>query len=209
MVPWLGRRTRLRRCLALVALATALGLAGCGGAEPSTARLSLWSPAAGADGVLQPAYRCGGGSLWVPLEWGSIPSGTKELAIYIGRYKYLKEGGQRRLIVPFADLVSHVDPSLPRQRANFFPSRGASWSTFGVSCPPVRRGQHIMLAVFALDRSERERRLTPALAARLTKEALAGNPTSGEPRAPGALTEDASAIGHLLVTYGQEPPKSG
>jgi hypothetical protein len=179
-----------------------LALAGCGGGSPETSTIDLRSPAVLADGTIRASTSCGAGSLWLPLKWGAVPSGTKELAIYMGRFKYKKVDGARKLIVPFADLVSQIDPSQHGLAANTIPS-GAAWSDFGqLSCPPARKGQNVLQEVLAFDRARPNRQLDPLLAARLTKEALEAGVADTSPRSPGALTDEATGIGRIIATYG-------
>jgi hypothetical protein len=187
--------------LALGLIAAALALAGCGGSSPPvTSVLNLKSEGVQANGDLKPSIHCGWGSLWVPLEWGEVPDDTKELAIYLGRFKHAKESGEREVVVQFADLVSKFKPTEHRLVANVLPE-GVSWSYFGTNClPQPRKGQRLLLEVFALDRIQ-DRKINRRLATRLTEEAVADpHPTEG-PRSAGKLTEDATAVGHLITTY--------
>lgn len=196
-----GYRAAVRRVLALAAVAVAVALVGCGGgsSSPVTAALDLESPGVQANGELKPSVRCGWGSLWIPLKWGEVPEDTKELAILLARFEHVKENGERKAVVKFADLVSKIEPTERRLVANVLPT-GVSWSYFGNNCVQPRRGQRILLEVFALD-NVHERQMKQPLATRLTKEALA-NPIPAEgPRSPGELTEDATAVGRLITTY--------
>jgi hypothetical protein len=195
-----GYKTAVRHALALAAAAMALGLAGCGGGStPVTQAIDLKSSGVQANGELKPSVRCGWGSLWIPLEWGKVPRDTKELAIYLGRFKYAKEGGKRKVDVQFADLVSKLKPTERQLVANVLPA-GVSWSYFGNNCVTNGKGQHVLLAVFALDQI-RDRTMKRSLATRLTEEALADPNSAAGPRSPGELTEDATAIGRLITTY--------
>jgi hypothetical protein len=185
----------------LVLVAMALMLAGCGTTSPVTSVINLESPGVKANGATRPSVHCGWGAIWVPLEWGDLPADTKELAIYIGRFKYVNEGGARKLTVPYADLVSEIKPSLRTLSANVLPE-GAGWSNVGpTSCPVAKRGQHVLVEVFALDRRQTQREMKQRLAIRLTEEALADPRPSTGPRAPGKLTRDAAAVGRLITTY--------
>jgi hypothetical protein len=195
-----------RYAWALGLAVVALVVAGCGSGSSSseTAVIDLKSPGVGAGGVIKPNVSCGQGSLWVPLEWGDLPEDTKELAIFIGRFKYVNEGGKRKVFVPFADLVSKIKPTERQLVANVLPE-GVSWSFFGtLSCPPVRTGQNILLELFALD-SVHQRAMKQRLATRLVEEALKHPHPSEGPRSPGKLTSDTAAIGRLIATYG--PPQ--
>jgi hypothetical protein len=180
-------------------LAVVGAVSGCGSTEPSTATagaadrvIRFESPAVGRSGLIAPTTRCGAGSLWLPLKWGSLPPGTKELAIYIGRFKYESSGGRLRLVVPFADLVYHIKTGRSGNAANTIPE-GAAWSFFGpLSCPPIRKGQKILQEVFALNRTRYRRELTQESATHLTEEALGMRP-------PG----DAQPLGHDLIGVGR------
>ncbi len=186
--------------LILAVMSLGLGLAGCSGSKaPVTSVLDLKSPGVEPSGKTKPSVFCGWGSLWVPLEWGKVPEDTKELAILLARFEYVNEGGERKLAVPFADLVSEFKPNERHLVANVLPE-GVSWSYFGNNCLPPR-GQKILLEVFALD-TVAQRKMTKDLATRLAKEALKRPQPREEPRSPGELTSDTAAIGRLIVTYG-------
>jgi hypothetical protein len=202
-----GRLKKPARYAMGLGLVAALALPSCGGSNSTlvTSVIDLKSPSLQANGELTRSTRCGLGSLWVPLEWGKLPEDTKELAIYLGRFKYAKENGKRKVVVHFADLVSKFNPTEHKLVANVLPE-GVSWSDFGTNClpPPRGRGQSILLEVFALDRI-RQRTMKRNLATRLTEEALADpNPTEG-PRSPGELTGDAVAVGRLITPYTTGP----
>src|SRR5689334_11854496 len=183
----------------LVATVTVLGLAGCGGSDPVTATIDLKSPGVRPNGELKPSIRCGWGSLWVPLEWGAVPDGTKELAVLLTRFKSVNEGDGQKPVVFFTDLVSKFKPTEHRLVANVLPE-GVSWSYFGNNCVPSAKGQHLLLEVFALD-NVRNRKIDRRLATRLTEEALSDPNASEGPRSPGELTEDTAAVGRLITTY--------
>jgi hypothetical protein len=196
-----GSREAARHALIPGLIALGLALAGCGSASPSvTSVIDLKSPAV-EDGVTKPSVRCGWGSIWIPLEWGAVPDDTKELAVYIGRYKYLKEGSRRKPVATFGELVSHIKPSEKRVPANVLPD-GASWSNSNpVSCPLNANGDPMLLGIFALDRIQ-PRSMTSSLATRLTEEALEELSSPSEhPRSPGTLTREAAAVGWLPATY--------
>jgi len=193
------KRVGSRVCaLALVAIAISLGMASCGGGSSTTTAIDLKSPGVQANGELKASVRCGWGSLWVPLEWGDVPADTKEIAILLARFKDVKDGNGQKPEVRFADLVSKFKPTEHRLVANVLP-QGVSWSYFGTNCISSGRGQRILLEVFALD-NVRDRKVNRALATRLAEEALASPDATEAPRAPGELTEDATAVGHLITT---------
>ena len=193
--------------LSLLALVSVLN--GCGSSDASTAAgggrsIRFESSAVRADGVIDPSTRCGSGSLWLPLKWGAVPPGTKELAVYIGRFKYEKVHGNLKLVVPFADLVYHIKPSRRGNAANTIPEE-AAWSFFGdLSCPPVRKGQSILQQVFAFDHPRYRRELTQAKATQLTEEALGAKQSTSTPPAP--LGDDLIGVGRFVATYATYAP---
>jgi hypothetical protein len=192
-----------RRTAALAPILVALALAGCGGSgssEPST--IAFKSPAVQADGAIRSNVFCGLGSLWLPLEWGAAPDGTKELAIYMGRFKYKKVEGGRKLVVPFANLIWHINPNLRRNGANYLPEE-AAWSRAGpVSCPR-KDGQNILQVLFALDEVKDQRNVGMKEAIQLTEEALARRKagTMVNSKSPAKLMEDTAGIGQFVATY--------
>jgi len=191
-------RKLIRGAIGLGLLVLALALASCGSDSPTTSVIDLKSPGMKANGELKPNVRCGWGSLWVPLEWGAVPTGTRELAILLARFEYAKERGKRKPIVRFADLVSNFKPSEHRLVANVLPE-GVGWSFFGTNCVTSSKGQHLLLEVFALDKPG-PRAMDRRLATRLAEEALSDSSPSEGPRSAGKLTEDAAGIGRLITT---------
>lgn len=187
--------------ISTLGLVVAALAAGCGSGDSGTSTIALKSVAVAPNGAIRHNFDCGRGSLWLPLEWKSLPTDTKELAVFISRYRFEAKRGKREVVVPFGDLISRIKPSTHHVVANVLP-QGASWSAFGqVSCPPVREGQHIVLELFALNHV-RYRDLGPRLATRLTEEALAARGESDEKkRSSGLLMEDAVGVGRILATY--------
>ena len=193
---------------ALGLIAIALALAGCGGGgdDPQvTSAIKLTSPDVGVDGATKPGIQCGFGPIWVTLEWGQVPEETKELAIYFTRFKSVKAGDGRKLVLTYADLINNIDPSLRRLPANVFPE-GANWSSIGDSCPPSQiTGERLLAQVFALDKAKAPREIDRRLATRLTEEALDDPHPQEGPRSPGELTNEMTAVGRLFATDG--PPR--
>jgi hypothetical protein len=192
----------MHRCLASVCasgLLITIFAIGCGGSSSEDdLPIRFKSPAVDSTGAIRPSYNCGGGSLWLPLEWDSVPEDTKELAVYLGRYKYENAGPKRKLVVPFGILVSKVKPSVRRIPANTLPE-GASWSYFGQNCVPARNGQKILQVLFALNRIQ-PHELTLPLATRITEEALRPRRSAGS---PGSSALGDATVGHdqFVATY--------
>jgi hypothetical protein len=196
-----GRKRGSKRAWLLAPIVAVLALAGCGGSSPVTSVIDLKSPEVSANGKTGSDVHCGWGAVWLPLEWGDVPAGTNELAIYIGRFKQVKEGSARKLVIPYADLLNRIEPTLHQLPANVLPE-GAGWSNLpGSTCPVSARGQRVLVEVLALDRKQTERTLKRGLAIRLTEEALKHPQPIEGPRAAGELTQDTAAIGRLITTY--------
>ena len=185
----------------VVGLLAAAFAIGCGSAPSGTTAISFKSPAVDANGEIRGNVNCGWGSLWLPLEWGPVPPGTEELAIYIGLFRHETINGARKLVVSFGEIISNLDPALRRNRVNTLPN-GAAPSYVGRSCPPVRSGQRVLQEIFALDRVERYRPMNMRLARRLTEEALRSEGIDPDSRSAGPLTEDAVGIGRFIAIYG-------
>jgi Raf kinase inhibitor-like YbhB/YbcL family protein len=78
---------RLSRCAAsILALATALALAGCGQAgqgAPIAPRMMTVSSEAFSQYILPRAYTCHGDGIHPPLDWSGAPADTKSLALVV------------------------------------------------------------------------------------------------------------------------------
>lgn len=191
----------------LGALAVALILAGCGqSSQENGSTIRFESPAVRADGVISPSYRCGGGSIWLPLKWGSVPPDTKELVVYLGRFIGGAETGSRRLRVPFGILITNIDPSTPGIPTNTLPPESVpvTYRTFN-SCPPARKGQNVLLQLFALERPLQ----TPASPSsdsviELTEAALGIDQSAATSKWVAELTEEALASSRFTATYGRK-----
>jgi hypothetical protein len=190
--------------LGLIAVALALTGCGSGSSTPVTSVIDLKSPDLDANGATQPNVHCGYGPIWMTLEWGTPPEGTKELALYFTRFKYGKAGENRKPVLTYADLLSNIKPSLRRLPANVLPE-GANWSSIGRSCPTTETGQTLVAEVFALDSAKPPREMKRQLATRLTEEAMADPHPQEASRSPGAFTRDVAAVGRLIATDG--PPQ--
>lgn len=187
----------------LVALIATLVLAGCGEGSSDSSRIDFWSPAVGPDDVISPQVSCGGGTLWLPLKWGSVPDETNELAAYIGRFKYKTVDGEKKLVAQFGALVSGIDPGLHGIAANTFPPEVVPVSVGLTSCPVVRKGQNILLGLFALDTGwVAPTSLDTSFIARLTEEAVGVERPKASSESAARLTEKALAAGWVTAIYG-------
>jgi hypothetical protein len=201
------------RIWGLTTLTAGLILAGCGSSdeEPQSAKIRFESPAVLPDGEISRSYECGFGSMWLSLEWGPPPAGTKELVIYFGRY--IDDGaGSQGFTVPFGILITEIDPTVREIAPNTLPE-GAVPVAYrpSNSCPSAREGQNVVLQLFALD-EERELTREGSSSAvldtesviQLTEDALGMEPSGETSELATTLTEEALGSGSFTATYG--PP---
>lgn len=110
--------------LAGIALGGALALSGCGSSSPTTGRqvpnIAVNSPTIG--GTLPARYTCHGQDISPPLEWGSVPTGTRSLALFAVALVPEPSTGTDKLSVGWA--VAGINPALHKLPAGHLP-RGA------------------------------------------------------------------------------------
>lgn len=107
-----------------IALLAVLALAGCGSSGASTNKettVSLKS-AAIVRKALPALYTCDGKNIHPPLEWGTVPADTRELALFLVSYTPVPSTHEYSVAVDWA--VSGVNPALHRLAAGQLP-RGA------------------------------------------------------------------------------------
>jgi len=189
-----------RRRRQLLGLAVAILLVVCGQGSSDSSTIRLKSPAVEADGLISAHYRCGAGTIWLPLRWGAIPSDTKELALYFGQFKREPAKGHR-VNVLFGALIPNINPIEHEIPVNTLPP-GAGFTYYKPfhSCTQTREGQRILVELFALPRKGQGayESLKEGFLARLTEEALGMR--RNEP--PTSLGADALAVGKFIATYG-------
>jgi hypothetical protein len=198
------------RVCQLGVLAIVLMLAGCGeSSSEESAKIRFESRAVLPNGEISPSYECGFGSVWLPLKWGSVPPETEELVLYFGRFKENAGAGSPKIKVPFAILITDIDPTVREIETNTLPE-GVVPVVYKIpnSCPSARNGQNIVMQLFALDG---ERQLTaegvfPSLdkesVAQLTEDALGMEQSSETSELAATLTEEALGSGSFTATYG-------
>jgi phosphatidylethanolamine-binding protein (PEBP) family uncharacterized protein len=189
----------------LGALVVASILVGCGQPSPDRSTIRFESPAVRANGVISPDFRCGGGSIWLPLEWGPVPPDTKELVVYLGRFVRPTGTGSRRLRVPFGILITNIDPSTRGIPTNTLPPESVplTYRTFN-SCPPARKGQNVLLQLFALERPLQAPASPSSVSMiHLTEAALGIDRSVATPEWVAELTEESLASSRFTTTYGR------
>lgn len=80
-------KTRYLAALSLFVLA--LVLASCGGSSKTVAEkpvISFSSPVLAGKRVIPASYKCDTRFVWLPLKWGTLPTNTQELALYMVRF---------------------------------------------------------------------------------------------------------------------------
>jgi hypothetical protein len=200
----------LWRACQLGVLAVALVLAGCGSSEEKeVAKIRFESPAVRADGEIAPSYRCGYGSIWLPLKWGSVPADTAELVIYFGQFEE-EGGGSSGVKVPFGILITEIDPSVRSIPTNTLPEGAVPLGyRSSNSCPSERKGQNVVMQLFALDAEHQLAEegfssvsLDAESTAELTEAALTNGESNPSSELAKTLTEEALALGRFTATYG-------
>jgi len=193
----------------LVLLAMGLVLGGCGGGSSSedSATIRFWSPAVQPNGVISPRVSCGLGTIWLPLKWGSLPSGTKELVLYFGWYKKDEKRPGQGVVIPFGSVIRKIKPSFHGIAANTLPPE-SEFSYFTVNnCQPVRKGQSYLVELFALDHPQQAvpASLNVGFVTGITEEALGMGRFAGNSEFETKLSEEALAVGRFTATYGPKP----
>lgn len=155
------------------------------------------------DGEIQPEYTCGGGTVWFPLKWGPVPSGTKELVLYIGRYKDKTVDSSGGVEVPFGTMVAHISPKVRSIPIYTFPEGviPVSYKSFN-SCG-IKPGETYLVKLFALDREKPipagTTELKPDFVTSLTEEALVAGQFAEGSKSATELTEDSLATGQFTA----------
>lgn len=160
-------------------------LAGCGsGGSTSSgngkASIRFTSPALSQKRAISASYRCDPSKSWLPLTWGPVPSGTKELALYMVRFgppKVAKDGVVKAEIRA-ESIVVGLSPSLHKLSPGTFPA-GTRVGVHRIDgngkpisiCPLPGRTESMLFRLYALPRKLGFDRSSNLIAA-MTKEAL-------------------------------------
>jgi len=98
----------------------AVAVAGCGSTTTtSTAlerkpRIAFQSPVVSTRGAIPATFKCSENRIWIPLRWGTLPTNTKELVIYIARFGRPESapGGTARAALIAQELIIGLKPTL-------------------------------------------------------------------------------------------------
>jgi phosphatidylethanolamine-binding protein (PEBP) family uncharacterized protein len=114
----------LSKATSSLLLLVALMLAGCGADAPTPKPVPTLSfkSAAFARGAIPATYTCDGPDISPPVEWGAVPAGTGDLALFILGLKPESTTGTYHVSVEWA--VAGINPSLHMLAAGRLP-RGA------------------------------------------------------------------------------------
>ncbi len=109
------------QAISSAALLTTLALTGCGAGNVATTKkqavIPFQSPAV-AGSTLPAKYTCDGKDISPPLEWGQVPAGTKEVALFVLGLTPTPSGGSA-IAIDWA--VGGVDANLHRLAAGHLP----------------------------------------------------------------------------------------
>lgn len=143
----------------------ALALASCGGggASPSTGSekpsIHFTSRGLSPKKVISASYHCDPKKNWLPLSWGPVPNGTKELALYMVRFGVPKvtKGGVVKAEIKAESIVVGLSPGLRSLSPGRFPG-GARIGVHRINgkpisiCPAPGRTESMLFRLYALPR---------------------------------------------------------
>ncbi len=168
------------------------------------ASIRLQSPAVNEEGLSYATAGCGEfGTTWLPLEWDTVPPGTKELNIYFGRYEYKGKGDARRVEPTFGGLLVGIKPKVRSLPAATFPAE-----SFAVDYRPLHAcakhppGERILIGLFARPELGQVpvERLSKTFATALTEDGLGVEPRA-KAQAATNIMDDSLAIGWLTAGF--------
>jgi hypothetical protein len=134
-------------------LLAALALAGCGGSGSASGISVPFKSAALVGGSLPARYTCDGKDISPPLEWGAVPSGVSQLAVFILGLTPNPSTGRYAISVEWA--LAGIDPALHRLAAGELP-RGAHVGLAGDGerrysiCPARGKSKRYQFALYSV-----------------------------------------------------------
>lgn len=137
-------------------LLSALALAGCSNSSaPKSVTVPFKSPAL-ASGTLPARYTCDGKNIAPPLEWGAVPSTTRELALFVLGLTPVAHTGRYTVSVEWA--VAGVNPALHRLAAGELPpgahvGRASNGKKRYSICPRKGTSKQYQFALYAIPAS--------------------------------------------------------
>jgi phosphatidylethanolamine-binding protein (PEBP) family uncharacterized protein len=151
-------KTRYLAALSLFVIAFVL--ASCGSSSPTVAKkpaIHFNSPALIGKRVIPASYKCDTRYVWLPLKWGTLPSHTQELALYMVRFgtPRVAAGGKVTAPIEAEAMVVGLRPTLDGLRPGKYP-RGALIAVHAPNghvqsiCPPKGEGRDLLFRIYAL-----------------------------------------------------------
>jgi hypothetical protein len=159
-----NRCLSMMSALLLVAVAAGCGssTSGSGSAEPPprAPAIVFRSPVLKA-GVIPTRYKCDGRRIWLPLSWGALPAGTKELVVYVARFgpPKIAAGSAPTAAILAQELIVGLNPTLHGLTVGKLP-HGALIGAYeeGVKsesiCPKRGAGQGLIFDLYALRQAQ-------------------------------------------------------
>jgi phosphatidylethanolamine-binding protein (PEBP) family uncharacterized protein len=141
-----------------VALAApVLAACGSGGSGGGPVKMAFASPVI-KDGTIPAEYTCAGRNISPPLEWGTVPAGTGELALFILGFTKSGLGNHYKATVEWA--VAGLSPTLHRLNAGALPAGArlgrASDGRFHYSlCPKGKGTKQFQFELYAVTSADR------------------------------------------------------
>jgi phosphatidylethanolamine-binding protein (PEBP) family uncharacterized protein len=177
-----------------------VGFAGCGGSSGSSVKappptIAFRSPGVNAKGAVLTSYKCNESGIWLPLRWGALPVGTKELAIYVARFgaPEIKAGGVVSAGIAAQELIVGVTPARHGLEPGKVP-HGVLLGRFEAGkkkapiCPGKLPTAGIIFTIYALPHSQN-----------IQKGSQGGSNLIGK------LQSEAIGYGSFTATYGSGP----
>jgi phosphatidylethanolamine-binding protein (PEBP) family uncharacterized protein len=153
---------RSLQAISSAALLATLALTGCGTGTVSTQKqqavIPFGSPVISGKNVIPVKYTCDGKDIAPPLEWGQVPAGTKEVALFLLGLTPTPSGGSA-IAVDWA--VAGVDANLHRLPAGHLPAgtnvgANADGSKRYSLCPAKGSRKTYAFAIYAVPKSARK-----------------------------------------------------
>jgi len=173
---------RPRRMIAALIPLAAIAIAGCGSSGGGIAKIAFQSRAM-STGTIPAVYTCSGKNISPPLEWGTVPPGAGELALFVIGFTRVGTSHDYKASIEWA--VAGINPALHKLNPGTLPKgvrigRNSDGKSGYSLCPrgKVRQYQFELYAVSSAD-------VIPpkftglGIVAELANSKLSGGPTVG------------------------------
>lgn len=154
----------IRHLSAAGAVLLAVAVAGCGSTTTTGTTtenkqaIAFESPVVNSKGFIPASFRCNTHKVWLPVRWGAIPAGTKELVIYVARFAVPQRtaAGTARAALLAQELIIGLKPTLHGLAVGKLP-HGALIGTYEIGkkrasvCPAKGSAQGVIFGLYALN----------------------------------------------------------